>query len=222
MSRLQDVHPRLSVSGTHGEAAAEEPLGWPQIVGIDTSVAAGCLGGDLRLFFSILPRLFSEYGDLSVAPVLEPEEGGREALAARLHKLRGSAGLVGATTVHQMATELEMVVRTPGSQALSGLQRLAGLLASLQKAAEPMIAAEASRCTSAQPQDDVPPLTASEREELLRLLQARNMEALDRLEVLRPALVVSMGGPAAEKFELALQALEFQQAFSVLDGVTPS
>ena len=221
MSRLQDVQPRLSLSGTHEEAPAEEPLGWPRIVGIDTAVAAGCLGGDLRLFVSILPRLFSEYGDLSVAPVLEPEEGDREALAARLHKLRGSAGLVGAIDVHRVATELEMVIRTPGSQALSGLQMLASLLAALRIAAEPMIATQASRWTSAQPHDDVSPLTASEREELLGLLHARNLEALDRLEVLRPALLVAMGEPAAEKFELALQALEFEQAFSVLDGATP-
>lgn len=200
----------------------QRPPAWPKIAGIDTAVAAGCLGGDLRLFVSILPRLFCDYGDLRTVPAMEPEGVDREALAARLHKLRGSSGLVGASKVHRLATELEMVVRTPGSQALSGLKMLASALAALQVAAEPMIAAEASRSTAAQQHKDVSPLTAAEREELLGLLQARNLAALDRLELLRPALALSMGAPAAEKFELALQALEFEQAMSVFEAVNLS
>ncbi len=87
------------------------PVAWPEIEGIDTDAACGRLGGDQDLFFSMLKRLLAEFStlDQGSAPL---EQDALPGLAAQLHKLKGSAGTLGAQAVEQAAGRADKACRT--------------------------------------------------------------------------------------------------------------
>jgi HPt (histidine-containing phosphotransfer) domain-containing protein len=101
---------------------------WPSIVGITDN--ADLLNGDLPLLVSILERLFNEFHD--VEAVHTQVESQRLALAARIHKLRGSAGLIGAQELYQLAGESEIALRNNGSQINPLLEKVAQSLINLR------------------------------------------------------------------------------------------
>ena len=90
--------PRDSTDGTLTSAAAP----WMEIEGIDSSDVSGRLSGDFDLFRSLLKRLFSEFTDVTM-----PDPVDLAVHAGRMHKLRGSAGMLGAKAIHQLAGEVE-------------------------------------------------------------------------------------------------------------------
>jgi hypothetical protein len=62
------------------------------------------LSGDFGLFRSLLTRLLDEFSDVGIGAMKD----GPEALApfrARLHKLKGSAAMLGARAIAQLAAE---------------------------------------------------------------------------------------------------------------------
>ncbi|MET0387038.1 MAG: PAS domain-containing protein, partial [Polyangiales bacterium] len=68
------------------------PHDWPVIAGLDTQQTYGHFGGDRKLLAKLLERLLAEFEDLAAhVHALDSSE-----LAARVHRLRGSAGMVGA------------------------------------------------------------------------------------------------------------------------------
>lgn len=91
----------------HQEQAAsvhETDLAWPQFSHIDTDQACLRLGGDQALFKSALSRLLQDNGDLAVHIAMDDSA----ALRSRLHRLKGSAGLVGAGTLRHAVHQAEM------------------------------------------------------------------------------------------------------------------
>jgi len=208
MASLPPVDPVEEIPGT-----------WPVMTGIDNADAQSRLGGDWKFFMSILKRFFCEYEDLMTAPAMEPASHGREALAARLHKLRGSSGTIGATVVHRLATELEHLLVNSDVQALPSLQALAAELVNLDEAVEPLLAAEKAGGSSAHPQEAAPPLTTAELQELVHLLEAFDLAALERLDQLKAALIVTLGASAAENCCSAVRLLEFDRALHILGTI---
>ncbi|HET7505240.1 MAG TPA: CHASE domain-containing protein [Kofleriaceae bacterium] len=79
---------------------------WPHIEGIDEADAASRFDNDVALFLSGLDYLLSEFCDLATA-----RDASTPGLVARLHKLRGSAGTLGATAVYRLAGEAETAVK---------------------------------------------------------------------------------------------------------------
>ncbi|MBC7513008.1 MAG: response regulator, partial [Herminiimonas sp.] len=77
-------------------------LTWPRIAGIDASDVRKRLGDDAVLFRTLLGRLLGEFSDLEM-----PLPDALVQHQQRLHKLRGSAGILGATTIRQVAGEAE-------------------------------------------------------------------------------------------------------------------
>lgn len=189
---------------------------WPAVAGIDVVEAQHRLGGDWKLFISILQRFTAENKDLMTAPVMEPASHGREALASRMHKLRGSSGALAATEVHRLATELEVMLVRSDAQALAGLQALACELVILIESVEPLLAAQRAGGNSAQPHATAHSLTAAELQELVDLLEASDLAAWDRFDDLRPAVTAKLGVSAAEDLYSAIMSLEFEQALRIL------
>jgi signal transduction histidine kinase/CheY-like chemotaxis protein/HPt (histidine-containing phosphotransfer) domain-containing protein len=200
----------------------DDTFAWPAVTGIDTAEAQNRLGADWKLFITILQRFFCEYEDLMVAPVKEPAPNEREGLAARLHKLRGSSGTMGATDVHRLATELEDLLVNTDAHALPGLWSLARSLVTLGESVKPLLAAEEAGRTSVQPQACGRPLTAAQLQELVDLLKASDLAALDRLDQLQAAVYARLGVSAAESFCSAIRSLEFDRALRILDTIQPS
>jgi HPt (histidine-containing phosphotransfer) domain-containing protein len=105
-------HTKPATEETPGQIAAipamplSSAAGWPEIEGIDSADVSTRLSGDFALFRSLLTRLLDEFSDVAIGAMKEDPS----ALAhyqARLHKLKGSAGMLGAKVIAQLAGEGE-------------------------------------------------------------------------------------------------------------------
>lgn len=191
--------------------------GWPRIEGIDTIEATRRFGSDFPLYASLLERLLHESEDLA-EPCSPPQtEAARAALAARLHKLRGSAGLLGALTIFRLAGNAELALR-PGDQ-LQGqlgdaLRALARAVTTLRAASEPVLrqASTALATRSSRPAA----LGSSELRELSELLHNQDLSAVERFQALAPALRDAWGEGRFEELRQAIEALDFRDATTML------
>jgi PAS domain S-box-containing protein len=101
--RLPAAQP-IALPPRHAAKAPPQPakasISWPDIDGIDSADARARLCDDVDLFRSVLRRCLDEFSDIG-APT-DPA-----VLAARLHKLRGGAALLGARSVQRLAADAE-------------------------------------------------------------------------------------------------------------------
>ena len=169
--------------------ASAEAMPWPVVEGIDTDDVRARLGGDVALYRSLLKRLFSEFADLASIDtgdgVASPAK--RAACAARLHKLKGSAGMLGAKAIEQLAALAESDCRATDAEATPQAPdwgpRLAALLHELRRAAAAVT--EPPKPVVEPPPDDGSPLLL---ESLLALLRGNQLQALDEFKALAPRL----------------------------------
>jgi signal transduction histidine kinase/CheY-like chemotaxis protein len=209
----------------NGAAAAPAPAppdAWPAVPGIDLVAARSRLSNDRGLFLRLLQRFAEEF----VGAADEPEGGwvsvstGTE-LAARLHKLRGAAGMVGAQGVHQLATEAERAALepVPGASLARSMPPLATALRALGDAAARATAAAVQAhalpvaLASAQP---AAPLATASIAALRQRLQAADLTALDQARSLEPALRQHLGNDAFGAWQSALDHLDFAKAAQLL------
>lgn len=186
------------------------------LAGVDVAAAAERMGGDWALFASILRRLPGEFADLMAPTQTEPNEAGRAALLARVHKLRGSAGILGAAEIHQLAVETEAALRMPGTSLQPLLQRMAKALVDLREAVATSVDTETRNRTNSLLHGAALPLTTAQRDGLANLLRQSDLAAMGRIEELAPALHASLGTLAADQLLAAAQALDFEQARQLL------
>jgi CheY-like chemotaxis protein/anti-sigma regulatory factor (Ser/Thr protein kinase) len=98
--------PPRSAAGWLEMTPTRSAAGWPEIEGIDSADVSTRLSGDFALFRSLLTRLLDEFSDVAIGAMKEDPS----ALAhyqARLHKLKGSAGMLGAKVIAHLAGEGE-------------------------------------------------------------------------------------------------------------------
>lgn len=79
---------------------------WPEIAGIDAEGARERLADDAALFVELLGRLLDENADLA-PPAADADRDAVVALAGRLHRLRGTAGLLGAMALGEDCEDAE-------------------------------------------------------------------------------------------------------------------
>jgi PAS domain S-box-containing protein len=87
-------------------AAPNVMSAWPSMDGIDYVRVRAMLGDDAGLFRSLLGKLISDFAGVT----LSATGSERDALighGARMHKLKGSAGILGLRVVQQLATAIE-------------------------------------------------------------------------------------------------------------------
>jgi PAS domain S-box-containing protein len=77
---------------------------WPAMDGVDYAGVRAMLGDDAGLFRSLLGKLIRDFADMT-PPTTEHERG--QPSAARMHKLKGSAGMLGLNVVQQLAAKIE-------------------------------------------------------------------------------------------------------------------
>jgi HPt (histidine-containing phosphotransfer) domain-containing protein len=102
-------------------------------------------GDDLPLFKSVLTRILKEYADLALPIAVSLEaQATRHELRARAHKLKGTAGMIGATRLMRIAALAERILRKDraGSLVENILRQLASELTTLREEAEPFLAGE--------------------------------------------------------------------------------
>jgi HPt (histidine-containing phosphotransfer) domain-containing protein len=218
----QNVAQTAALAGEPGPStppdAAEPP--WPEIEGIDAADARSRASGDQALFRSILERLIGEFSDLAT-PAPTDDAAALARHAARMHKLRGSAGMLGATSIHQLAGEAEAACRGGDvDRAAHFVTRLVTQMQRLADAAAPLLEAARAPPEVAEPPADVD-LDPAELADFVSLLRQQSLGALDRFSALSAGLRTRLGPAPYQVVRDHVHNLRFAEAVKALEAVPP-
>jgi PAS domain S-box-containing protein len=187
---------------------------------IDAGIVQQMFGDDLTLFKSLLVRLLQEYTDLAVPVSISPDDQIlRAQLTGRAHKLKGSAGMIGATDIMRLAGATEKALNQGRSvDAVEGLLRqLAAALTTLSEEArsysKQQVGWEASTATEAPVHPDA---GTAELDELCALLESQNLAALDKFNLISPSLGELVGALRFDRLRNAIENLDFHQGAQLL------
>jgi PAS domain S-box-containing protein len=190
---------------------------WPDIEDIDGAEARSRWCEDLNLFRPMLEHFLGEFADIAATASCH-SPGGLAALAARLHKLKGGACMLGAKAVEQMAAETEAACRANDAPLAGQLAtRLAARLERLRAA----VAAAFAGTRVEMPQSvlaDEAELDPAALAALILLLRQMRMSARDSFIALAPALQGLLGAAALRLVRTQIDNLEFDEAADALEA----
>jgi HPt (histidine-containing phosphotransfer) domain-containing protein len=214
---LHHVQPTRLLSSTVVEASHAAPvvMAWPQITGVDTADAQTRLVGDCALFLTMLEQLLNEFADIAI-PALHDDSAELAGHAAFLHRLGGSAGMLGARAVHQLAGAAEAAcVAGDAGQAAALATRLCAELQTLRQSAAPEFSAVRARAEEAAP-DDREEIEPERVAELIDLLRRKSLLALDGFSTISGPLRRRMGKEAHAQLRDCIERLDFDVAVTAL------
>jgi len=193
------------------------PPAWPVIEGIDGVQAARRLQGDVLLFSKLLRRLCDDFGDLAAGDGAPAGLTQADTMAARMHKLAGAAGLLGADALREAALVAEQASRRNPAAAQSAAAAVAGAMRQLLdasqawRAAPPPLPGRASPVAAA-------PATSAQMAAFGRSLRARELAALDLFTELSPSLRAMLEPTQFDHLAASMDRLDFESAWQVLEG----
>jgi HPt (histidine-containing phosphotransfer) domain-containing protein len=208
--------------------------GWPVIPSIDSDVLHQLFGDDSSLFLSLLGRVLREYAAFEVPCSGSLDDGhSRKALQLRAHKLKGSAGVIGATSLRQLAGAVEgaLIEGRPSEVVERALKQLASALATLRAESLPYLKsgpAEENSVSAATSADF--DQGAEAMDELRGFLDHHNLAAVDAFDALVPRLGALLSSERLGRLRNAIDDLDFplgaqllrearlQEAMSVAGG----
>ncbi|WP_345871013.1 CHASE domain-containing protein [Shewanella algae] len=199
---------------------------WPQIEGLNTAQSQQFLMGNKALFFNTLSTLIEDNNNLLEidvdAIVSNADSSTRTKLAAQLHKLRSSAGMIGATSLFENALAAEKVLRD--NRAPLGAS-FASVIADFKhiKAASKLALSQWQNALATSEDNSVLPSDSDDmtHEDLLNiqgLLRDQNLEVIELVEVNAQSLKILMGEQVFAEFSSHLNKLQFDQALVLLLG----
>jgi len=187
---------------------------WPAIDGIDSVDARERLGDDLVLFRSILRRLLDEFADLPI-PQASDDAAALAVHAGRMHKLRGSAGILGAKAIQQLAGDTEAACAAGEVEHAARLaSNLAAQLRRLRQSAAPAFIVPFEeealpRGVELKPQDLA---------DFVDLLRQQSLSAIDRFGSISPQLRRLMSKESYELVRDHIDKLQFGDAATTLEA----
>jgi CheY-like chemotaxis protein/HPt (histidine-containing phosphotransfer) domain-containing protein len=199
--------------------------GRPFLRSVDAGVVQQMFGDDLALFKSLLARMLRDYSDLSLPIAVYP--GHRDAcrlLQDRAHKLKGSAGMIGATSVMRYAGAVERALQEsrPPDVVEGILRKLAAALSTLRDEAKALLD-EAPRKTASAcggPANDQC-IDSTDLDELCELLERQNLAAVDKFADMSSRLAELLDAAQFERLQGAVENLDFQIGAELLRGQAP-
>jgi CheY-like chemotaxis protein len=194
--------------------------GRPFMKSIDAGMVQQMFGEDLSLFRSLLARMLREYSDfaLPIGVALDDEPACR-LLKARCHKLKGSAGMIGATNVMRFAGAAERALHDsrPPDVVEGILRKLSAALTTLRDEATVMLDAGARQGADRGAHvDPAPPIEPADIDELCALLEAQNLAAVDKFEELSPSLRDMLDISSFDGLHDAVENLDFHLGAELL------
>jgi PAS domain S-box-containing protein len=219
---------RRLVEGARGEPIAmvildTEPTSdatrRPLMSSIDAGVVQQMFGDDLPLFKSLLARMLREFADLALPiAVSSDDQATRSEIKARTHKLKGSAGMIGATKVMRLAGAAEVALQEcrPVDIIEGILTQLASALTTLREEAKPFLAEPEQHADSNAGMASRPNIGNADISELCALLECQNLAAIDRFCVISPSLSELVGAVRFDRLRDAIDNLDFQLGAELL------
>jgi PAS domain S-box-containing protein len=184
---------------------------WPVIAGIDTADACARWCGDAPLFMRMLARLFDEFRQMDF-PVDAKDPQAIAPFVRRMHKLRGGACMLGATTVYSLAGEAEAACINGDMEHAS--QLTATLISEMQRLsmnAQPLLLAVRVQADEISMPDGVA-IDSRHIDELRALLRQQSLAAVDRFKSLSPQLRQFMGNAPFDRMSVHIDNLRFEDA----------
>jgi len=175
------------------------------------------LGNDALLFRSMLKRFIDEYSEAAMAPLDEAASLGEQ--TGRMHRLKGSAGMLGVTAIQQLAGEAEKASISGERERFRALTLQLGLqlrqfrlnaVAALEVASTQADIADLERDKELEPQ-----LLA----DLVRLLRLQKLSAVERFNCLSVRLRQRMGAASFEALSADISNMQFADAANTLETV---
>lgn len=166
----------------------------------------------------MMRHLLDEYGEMGrTAPAVPLDKASRSLMRARMHKLRGSAGALGAPEIQQLAATLEarLTVDDGGLGLEALLTRLSTAIGVLESSFEAW-AASLPPPDAPITESQVPPDEAVTR--LRLLLQDQDMEAVGWVRQCAKGLRGVLGATGHEEVAACVERLDFRRALELLDG----
>jgi PAS domain S-box-containing protein len=213
-ARAEPVRP---IDGVPDTQASEAPP-WAEIEGIDSTDARERLSDDFVLFRSMLKRLLNEFSDVSI-PVAADGPVELAVHASRMHKLRGSAGMLGAKVIHQLAGEAEAACAAGElERSVQLVTTLSTKLERLRELAAPallVIASAQIKDASLTVGDALEPQVLAD---LVSLLRRQSMSAIERFSGLSPQLQRLLSKSSFERVREHVDNLQFSDAANALEA----
>ncbi len=202
-------------------AATNHPADGPKLMSsIDAGTVQQMFGDDLSLFRSLLVRLLAEYTDLAGPVCFSPDDQTlRGQLMGRTHKLKGSAGMIGATDIMRLAGATEKALNQGRSaEAVEGLLRqLASALTTLSEEAGPYLKQQMDwEASTGAKAANSPNAGMAQLDELCALLESQNLVALDKFTLISDSLGNSVGALRFDRLRDAIEGLDFQLGAQLL------
>jgi PAS domain S-box-containing protein len=189
------------------------------ISSLDAGIVHQMFGDDLVLFQSLLSRLLKEYTDLTIPISVAPDEPTKRArLMGRTHKLKGSAGMIGATEIVRLAGAAESALHQgrPAATVEAILQRLASALIALSEEAAPYLERQ-KELNAAKPRGPAHGnADLAQLNDLCVLLEGQDLSALHKFQLISSALSGMLGAVRFDRLRDAIENLDFQQAAQLL------
>ncbi|HSW06912.1 PAS domain-containing hybrid sensor histidine kinase/response regulator [Aquabacterium sp.] len=202
------------------ETRVHAAMPWLEIEGIDSNDARERLGGDFDLFRSLLEHLLDEFSNLAMPAQLQ-DPAALAFHAGRMHKLRGSAGMLGARNIQKLAGEAEAAcVAGEGERAWHLATRLTSALSALHQEAGPVLAAARAQAEAAVliSGETLDPRGLSD---FIDLLRQQSLSAMDRFHVMSPQLRRLLSKDSFERLREHMEKLQFNDAAKVLEDSPP-
>ncbi len=192
---------------------------------IDSTVVQTVFGGDTALFLSLLARMVRDFGEFALPVSVEFHDAAALIqLRGRLHKLKGGAGMIGATTVHHLAGAAEAALAADQGPDMVGalLRQLAAAFTALGEELGPMLAAVPVAGPGLTEQPDAPVVaTLKSIDRLLQLLDEQNIDVLEQLSAISPSLRERLGEACFTRLQEAVNSLDFSTAAVLLRASPP-
>jgi CheY-like chemotaxis protein len=212
--------PLATVSGSNEAEGTDTSAGeWPAIEGVDGPTVAALLNNDVELFISLITRFVEDYAEYCrFQPPTSVNADECKSLIQRMHKLKGTAGTLGVTTVQRIAGELEMHLKNNGAptEKAGWWNDLNGAMNSLTdqvNALQLTLAGTPSISAAARA------LSASDIEALLTLLHNQDLAAIDQFNALAPSFSQAFGQAVLEGLQHEIGTLQFSKAAKQLQSL---
>jgi PAS domain S-box-containing protein len=203
-----------------GTKPAGHAVDAPLMSCIDAGVVKQMFGEDVALFKSLLARMLRDYADLALPISVSPDDQTlRSQLQGRAHKLKGSAGMIGATRVMRLAGVAEQALQEcrPVNIVEGILRQLSSALTTLREEAEVLLARQPERDADTGARVAKPPnISTADIDELCALLESQNLAAVDKFAVLSLSLSETLSAARFDRLRDAIVDLDFQGGAELL------
>lgn len=197
------------------------PGAWPAIPGIDVQAVRHRLGDDWGLFLDLADQLLTEGLGEVPAMVAEGIPEDRTLLGRRMHALKGSAGMLGMDDLFHLAADAETACRE-GAEDETIASLVSRIVAAMtQLSTEIMsVAGVTESIGSGSSSDDAAPATATptrpEFQDLVAMLRAQDLAALDLVADLAGPLTAMLGTEGFAELKKNVRWLRFDTAADAL------